>query len=334
MTGVQTCALPICASLDCEDKRLGVNKDDIAAVDLVICWEGREWLSRDRLNMEEFKDDPVVADAVGKLQQMLDESPAVGLITFASGERWNYIDAQKYLQAVQEELPFQAVTGFHCETLTDDPEIRKAVDDMICDLYGEENPLSLADYGSAGEGIRSDNREQTGLPQPEAKKSYTLDEYLAAIEPQYREYKNTMRQCIAGLTEYAARLAAQDQAQNQEELLPLFRRLCIEMAEFWGLTEDDTPRGWQEMVEHFGGAFDSAVSAARASGHAPELSEQTKQNILDGLELYALEMRANDEGLVDWAGECEVLIEDLEEQWQLEATAVQQTEPQIGDMSL
>ena len=65
----------------------------------------------------------------------------------SSGERWNYTDPQKYLQTVREELPCQATTGFRCETLTDDPVVRKAVDDMIYDLYGEENPRQIEDYG-------------------------------------------------------------------------------------------------------------------------------------------------------------------------------------------
>ena len=43
-----------------------------------------------------------------------------------------------------------AATGFRCETLSDDPAVRKAVDDMICELYGEENPCTLADYGKTG----------------------------------------------------------------------------------------------------------------------------------------------------------------------------------------
>ncbi len=174
-----------------------------------------------------------------------------------------------------------------------------------------------------------DNREKTGLSQPEASKAYTLDELLERIGPQYQAYKLTMRQCIAGLTEQAAWLAA----QNQEEQFPCLRQLCIEMAEFWGLTEDDTPKGYREMAEQFGSVFDNAVSAARDSGHAPELSEQTKQNILDGLELYAQEMRANDDQLEDWAVECEILAEDLEEHWQLEAAAPQQTAPQMGGMN-
>ena len=143
-------AIQLYAGLDCEDKRLGVTKDGIAAVDLAIHWDGREWLSEDRLRMDEFKDDPVTAEAAARLRQVLDESPAVGRVTFASGERWNYTDPQKYLQTVREELPCHATTGFRCETLTDDPEVRKAVDDMLCDLYGEENPRRIEDYSGTG----------------------------------------------------------------------------------------------------------------------------------------------------------------------------------------
>ena len=143
-------AIPLYASLDCGDKRLGVTKDGIAAVDLAIYWDGREWLSEDRLKLDSFKDDPVVTDAASRLQQMLDESPAVGRVTFASGEKWSFTDPQRYLQTVREELPYQASTGFRCETLTDDPAVRKAVDDMIYDLYGEENPRRIEDYGNTG----------------------------------------------------------------------------------------------------------------------------------------------------------------------------------------
>ena len=175
-----------------------------------------------------------------------------------------------------------------------------------------------------------DNREKTGQSKPEAAKAYTLNELLERMGPQYQAYKLTMRQCIAGLTEQAAWLAA----QNQEEQLPRLRQLCIEMAEFWGLTEDDTPKGYREMAEHFGSVFDNVVSAARDSGYAPELSEQTKQNIFDGLELYAEELRNNDEELEDWAVECEILAEDLEEQWKLETAATEQTSPQMDGMSL
>lgn len=74
--------------------------------------------------------------------------PIIGRITFASGEELEFIGVEDYLEAVREELPYHATTGFRCETLTDDPAVRKAVDDMVCDLYGEENPRQIEDYGS------------------------------------------------------------------------------------------------------------------------------------------------------------------------------------------
>lgn len=173
-----------------------------------------------------------------------------------------------------------------------------------------------------------DNREKSGRFQPEGPKTYTLDELLEAIEPQYQAYKATMRRCISGLTGQAARLTA----QGQEEGVSQLRRLCIEIAEFWGLTEDDTPQGYQAMAEQIGSIFDHAVSAARDLSYAPELSEQAKQDILDGLALYAQEMRDNDEKLEVWAVECEILAEELEEQWRLDAAAPQQTVPQMDGM--
>lgn len=62
-----------------------------------------------------------------------------------------------------------------------------------------------------------DNRETSAPCQPERSVTcYTIDELLARMEPQYREYKNTIRQCIVGLTGYAAQLAA----KGQEEQVP------------------------------------------------------------------------------------------------------------------
>lgn len=72
----------------------------------------------------------------------------IGRVTFASGEHEEFTDPQKYLQTIREELPYQAATGFRCETLTDDPAVRKAVDDMVCDLYGEENPRQIEDHSN------------------------------------------------------------------------------------------------------------------------------------------------------------------------------------------
>ncbi len=70
----------------------------------------------------------------------------VGRVSFANGELIEYTDAAEYLKAVREELPYQSTSGFRFETLTEDPQVRKAVDDAICNLYGEENPRPLEDY--------------------------------------------------------------------------------------------------------------------------------------------------------------------------------------------
>lgn len=79
------------------------------------------------------------------------EKPLVGRVTYASGEQVEYMDAEAYLQCIREELPNHAVTGFRYETLTRDPAVRKQADDILYDLYGEENPRSLEDYENTPE---------------------------------------------------------------------------------------------------------------------------------------------------------------------------------------
>ena len=72
----------------------------------------------------------------------------VGRVSFANGERMEFTAPQDYLRTIREELPTKDGTGFLFETLTDAPAVRKAVDDMVYDLYGEENPRPLEDYVS------------------------------------------------------------------------------------------------------------------------------------------------------------------------------------------
>ena len=79
-------------------------------------------------------------------QQTLDRP--VGRVSFANGEHMEFTAPQDYLRTIREELPTKDGTGFRFETLTDAPAVRKAVDDMVYDLYGEENPRPLEDYVS------------------------------------------------------------------------------------------------------------------------------------------------------------------------------------------
>ena len=73
----------------------------------------------------------------------------VGSVSFLSGETQQFTDAKAYLDCICEELPYRATSGFSFRTVTQDPAIRKAVDDIVFDFYGEENLCSEEDYNLA-----------------------------------------------------------------------------------------------------------------------------------------------------------------------------------------
>lgn len=75
------------------------------------------------------------------------EKSLVGRVTYASGEQQEFKDSEVFLQTIREELPFRNTTGFRFETLTDDPEVKKAVDDILLDFAGEDNSRRPCNYG-------------------------------------------------------------------------------------------------------------------------------------------------------------------------------------------
>ena len=75
--------------------------------------------------------------------------PLAGRVHFINGDARQFTDATAYLDCIREELPHEATTGFRFRTITQDPAIRKAVDDIVFDLYGEENPCNEEDYNLA-----------------------------------------------------------------------------------------------------------------------------------------------------------------------------------------
>ena len=79
-------------------------------------------------------------------QNMARDKPLVGRVTYANGDAQEFTDAEAFLKCVREELPYRPTTGFRYEVLTDDPAVRKAVDDIAFGLYGEENPRQLEEY--------------------------------------------------------------------------------------------------------------------------------------------------------------------------------------------
>ena len=73
----------------------------------------------------------------------------IGSVSFLSGETQQFTDATAYLDCIREELPHEATTGFRFRMITQEPAIRKAVDDIVFDFYGEENPCREEDYNLA-----------------------------------------------------------------------------------------------------------------------------------------------------------------------------------------
>lgn len=82
-------------------------------------------------------------------------SEIIGCAIYADGTRQDFIDSEKYLQTLLEELPYRNTTGFRYKTLTGDPQVRKAVDDIILNYAGEENPKRVCNYGLTEKGMQA-----------------------------------------------------------------------------------------------------------------------------------------------------------------------------------
>ncbi len=145
-------------------------------------------------------------------------------------------------------------------------------------------------------------------PQEGHEAGYMIEEFLTIMEPVFQRQQAVVDQCVAGLTVYAADLAAK--GRDVTEL----GRFVSGMAEFW---DPDT-------ADQHTAAYEQAVTVARDSGVAPMLTEQDKADIRAGLALYAEEIRTVDPELEYWAAECDSFAEALEEHWRTEAAPSQQ----------
>jgi len=77
--------------------------------------------------------------------------PLVGRVHFINGDAWQFTDAKEYLDCIREELPHEATTGFRFRTITQDPAIRKAADDIVRDFFDvEEDDLSPSEEMQMG----------------------------------------------------------------------------------------------------------------------------------------------------------------------------------------
>ena len=97
---------------------------------------------------EEFHIRPARPDEAGLFyaQHPSEDKSLVGRVTFVGDDAQEFTDAEAFLKCVREELPYFPTTGFRYEVLTDDPAVRKQVDDIFYDFFGEENPHQIEDY--------------------------------------------------------------------------------------------------------------------------------------------------------------------------------------------
>ena len=70
----------------------------------------------------------------------------VGKVTFVGDDDILYDDADAFLDCIRRELPYFNTSGFRYEVLTDDPAVRKAVNDILFDFFGGEEPCEEEDY--------------------------------------------------------------------------------------------------------------------------------------------------------------------------------------------
>ena len=73
-------AIQLYNEIDSRNKRLGVTKDDIATVDLVIISDGEQKFSKDYMQLASFSSDPVIADAMETLKnEIMEQTPEQGM---------------------------------------------------------------------------------------------------------------------------------------------------------------------------------------------------------------------------------------------------------------
>lgn len=84
-----------------------------------------------------------------RVQEMAMKENVIGRIRFFDAEELEYTDPDKYVAALKEALEYLSPLAIHYETLTNDPQVRKAVDDALYDVCGEENPRTLEEYSSS-----------------------------------------------------------------------------------------------------------------------------------------------------------------------------------------
>lgn len=91
--------------------------------------------------------------------------PVLGRVSFSNGEIIEYTDKEEYLKCIREEIDYMYSSGFSYETYSNDPELRKAIDDIVYNFSGEINPNDInyynEKYASKDEQDKSSINERT-----------------------------------------------------------------------------------------------------------------------------------------------------------------------------
>ena len=271
-------------------------------------------------------------------QQQIQKNCPVGQVTYASGEQQIFTVVQQYLQTIREELPYRDTTGFRFETLTDDPKVKKAVDDILLDVVGEETQHRICNYGLTEAG-RQALENTTDLSKPHTLSSFQnapvisgaverLQQELeqppemqetARTSPwtesdlQQQEYSLRMLSAISGLTSYAASLAA----KGRDDTVGILRELLIDMCWIWEgydpISKIEMP--WDEFLIQYMEPFDEAVEQARCTGNTPKIAPETKEQIFYGIGIHMRELIEscdNIEQVRQWMS----MAEQMNEEWE------------------
>ena len=114
-------------------------KLELPASGQLDAWDEFGFLEECDMTLREFCE-------VHDLPYPAEDKRLVGRVTFVGDDAQEFTDAEAFLKCIREELPYLPTTGFHCEVLPDDPAVRKQVDDIFYDFFGEENPHQIEDY--------------------------------------------------------------------------------------------------------------------------------------------------------------------------------------------
>lgn len=98
------------------------------------------------------------------------DKPVVGITTYANGEKDVFTNADRFIKTIAEELPERSSSGFAFRVMNADPATRKAIDDLVYNEYGEQNPHDLNYYK---QNERRDNMNLTIRPLETGEKNYT-----------------------------------------------------------------------------------------------------------------------------------------------------------------